>query len=87
MTFLIIALRFILLASQFFGPADAGDDILHMLDSDGLDALLTQFVKQFCNAGLNVVGYFLATLLLDEGGTKRLDILLQQLVGILVNLE
>ncbi len=51
---------------QFFGLPDAGDHVLHVVDVDGLVAPLFQFVEQFGNAGLDVVYYFFASILLVE---------------------
>ena len=56
--------------------ADTGDDVLHVVDGDSLDALLTEFVKQFCDTGLNVINDFVATLLTPEVTAERLDVLL-----------
>ena len=71
-----LVLGFILFASQLFRLADAGDDVLHMLNGDGLDALLVQLQEQFGDTGLDVVDDFLAALLTSERLSERLDILL-----------
>ena len=48
-----------------------------MVDGDGFDTLLAQFVEQLGDTGLDVVGNLLATFLFAEGGTERLNVLLQ----------
>ena len=75
------------LALEFLGLADAGNDILHMLNGDGLDTLLVQLQEQLGDTGLDVVDDFLAAFLMAERLSERLDILLQQFIGILVDLE
>ena len=75
------------LALEFLGLADAGNDILHMLNGDGLDALLVQLQEQFGDTGLDVVDDFLAAFLMAERLSERIDILQQQFIGILVDLE
>ena len=66
----------VVLASQFFGLADTGDDVLDMLDGDGLSAVDLQFVEELGDTGLDVVGNLLAALLLAKLGTQRLDVVL-----------
>ena len=82
----VLVLVFVILR-QFFGPADAGDDVLHVVDGDGHRTFSIQLFEQFGDTLFYVVGYFFTALLLSEGGTERLNILLQQFIGILVNLE
>ena len=80
MTFLLSALGALALgvvvASQFLGPADTGDDIFDMLDGDGLGAIGLQFVEELGDAGLDVVGNLLAAFLLAKRGTQRLNVVL-----------
>ena len=78
---------FIILTSQLFGLTDASNDILHVVYGDGLHAIGFQLIEQLGNALFNVVGNLFATLFLTKRGTKRLRIVLQHLVGILINLE
>ena len=63
-------------ASQLFGLADAGDDVLHVVDGDGHRTVGLQFVEQFGDAFLDVVGDFLAALLLAKRGSQRFDVVL-----------
>ena len=65
MSFVLVILL-LFLACQLFGFADAGDDVLHMIDGDGFDALLTQFVEQLGDTGFNIVDNFISTLLMSE---------------------
>ena len=55
-------------ASQLLGLADTGNDILHMVDGDGLRTIGFQFFEQFGDAFLDIVGDFLPTLLSSERG-------------------
>ena len=72
----ILAFVRLLFASQFLRLADTGDDVLHVVDGDGFSAVGFQFVKQFCDAGLDVVDDLLAARLVSERLSERLDILL-----------
>ena len=55
-----------LVVCQFLRFTDAGDDVLHVIDGNGLDTLLVQFCKQLRDAGLDVVDDFIAAFLLPE---------------------
>ena len=77
----------IIVAGQLLGLADARDDVAHVVDGDGLVALLFQFVQQFGNAGLYIVGNLLAAFLLAEIRAQRVGIVLQHLIGVFINLE
>ena len=72
---------------QLFRLTDTGNDVLHMLNGDGLHARSLQLGKQLGNTLFDVVGNLFSTLFLTEGGTQRLRVVLQHLVGILINLE
>ncbi len=74
-------------AVHFLGLPDARDDLLHVFDVHGLHALPFQFVKQFSDALLDVVGNFAASLLFAKIVAQRLGVVPQQFVGILVDVE
>ena len=61
-------MRAVVPVRQFLGSADAGDDVLYMLDGDGHRASGFQFVEEFGYALLDVIGYFLAVLLVAKRG-------------------
>ena len=77
---LLLALGFLTLgvvfACQFLGFADAGDDILHVVDGDCHCTVALQFVEQFGYALFDVVGDFFAALLLAKRGAQRLNVVL-----------
>ena len=58
-----------------------------MLDADGLVALSLQLVEQFGYAFLEVVGNLVAALLPREVRAQRLNVVVQQFVGVLVDVE
>ena len=58
-----------------------------MVNGDGLYTLLTKFIEEFGYTALDVVNDFVAALLPAKRVAKRLEIVLQQFVSILVNLE
>ena len=72
---------------QFLRLADTGDDVLHVVDGNGLDALLVQFCKEFRDTGFDIVYDLVATVLFSKRRAQRLNILLQHFIGILIDLE
>ena len=59
-----------LVARQLLGAANTGDDVFHVADVDGLGSLLAQFVEQLGDAGLYVIYYLVAALLLSKRGAQ-----------------
>lgn len=70
---------------KVLGPADAADDVLHVLNGDGHCAVLAQVFNQFGHAVLNVVGNFVAVLTAREVLAHVVLVFLQQFVGIPVH--
>ena len=64
--FVIVRVIVPVIIRQLLGTSDAGNDVLHVIDVDGHRAFGFQFVKQLGDALLNVVGNFLAALLLAK---------------------
>ena len=76
MTFFSPVFPFIIVACQLFGLANTGDDVFHVVDGDGLDALESQFVEQLGDADFDVVDDFVAVFLPLERLSERLHVLL-----------
>ena len=72
------------LTGHLFRLAQARNNVLHMLNGDGLHALGLQFLKQVGHAALNVVGNLLAVGLAREIGAQIVLVTLQQFVSVLI---
>ena len=74
-----------LLVANLLRRADPLDDILHVFYGNGLHTPCLLFREQFGNPGLYVVEDFSPILLLAEVMAQALLVVVQQLIGILID--
>ena len=70
---------------HLFGVANAFYYLLHVLNADGLHSLVFKFAQQFGHTVLYVVGYLCPTLAFVEVAVHVVNVLFEQLAGIVVD--
>ena len=76
---------FLLPVVQLFGLAHTGNDLFHLFYRNHLQAAAQGFVKQFGDAGFHVAHNLIRPFFLAEMIAKVIQIIIQQDIGILIN--